>query len=178
MIVTKADLRVFRVANNPDQFAASGNPWVTPETWHSEVSIAQNPIAASAGRLNALDFVRPGTPPKPEPIEPQVITRVEDGAHQRTSRMRTMWQDLHGFATGYQAAPDYLAPITEEDVDTFRRSVRKVTPLQHSEIKFDVDLDKVKADHARWLADEHAKLEKRKALVLAHKARLALEEGA
>jgi hypothetical protein len=174
---TPADLRVFRVGSNFDQFAASGNPWVTPETWNTHVGIAQDQLAATGLRTDALDFVRPGTPAKTGPIEPQVITRVEDGAHQRSSRMRTMWQDLNGFATGYQAAPDYLAPITEDDLTTFRRSVAKIDVPHNDGIGWDVDLDRVKGNHARWMADEHAKIEQRRQQVLAHRAKLALEEA-
>lgn len=174
--ITPADLSVFRIGSNFDQFAASGNPWVTPETWDTHVGIAQDQLAASALRRDALDYVRPAAPTTPAPLPAQVITRVEDGAHERSNRMRVMWQDLEKFAADYKAAPDYLAPITAEDVKTFRRAVAKVTPVPSGDIGWDVDAAKVRENHARWMADEQAKLAKRRELVLAHKARLAFEE--
>lgn len=132
---------------NHDQFAHSGNPWIAPGCWDREVAIAQDPLAPTAQRRSALDFVRPGAPEKSAPIAPQVITHVTDKAHEKANRMRRVWRDLRREETN-------MVPITPEDVATFRRSVAKIQSSTHD--KELPDFQTARHAHAEWMASERA----------------------
>lgn len=164
LTITRADLAIMGVSSNPKQFEAVGNPWVAPGDWYRELALAQDPLTASAMRRSALDFVRPGTPPEPEPLPRQRLDHPDDGSHATANRRRRAHRDWIAFAQG-RTPPSEAPPaqVTQEDVQTFRRAVAKIdNPSQHHDIGWDVDVAREKARHAEWLARERAEMAARR----------------
>ncbi len=129
IVIEPSYLRVLRGCSNPQQFAEVGNPWVTPADWWDEMAKAQDPLTSTARRRSALDFVRPGTPARGEPVEPQRPTgsRADRAdTYAKVEAQRALNDEMRELCGAQPLARSGAVNVTAEDAARFRRTLAQL----------------------------------------------------